>query len=151
MEIAIQNGHTEVVQVLLKKRNNTLRCREAGGRTPAFTAIKYKRSEIFNILVQEGINKFERCLYRKNRIKVIDLNEMEKREYLQNLCPYNVTLSHFLAYYWEKRVFELGQIFGIGLQEMVMGLHLFIMLVVLETLIWYIFWIKMSLGLMSDP
>uniref|UniRef100_A0A8W8K0Y7 Uncharacterized protein n=1 Tax=Magallana gigas TaxID=29159 RepID=A0A8W8K0Y7_MAGGI len=113
LEIAIQNGHTEVVQVLLKKSNDTLRCREAGGRTPAFTAIKYKRSKIFKILVQKGIDKFDRCLYRKNRIKFIDLNEMEEREYLQNLCPYNVTLSHFLAYYWKTKVFELGQNFHI--------------------------------------
>lgn len=29
------------------------------------------------------------------------------------MCPYNVTLSHFLAYYWKTKVFQLGQNFHI--------------------------------------
>lgn len=109
LETAIQNGHTEVVQRLLKSTNKTLRCRESGGRTPAFTALKFKRSEIFDLLMQQGINKLDRCLYRKRRIESIDLSESERNEYIQNQCLYNTTLSHYLAYNWERKMYDLGQ------------------------------------------
>lgn len=109
LETAIQNGHTEVVQLLLKSTNKTLRCRESGGRTPAFTALKFKRSEIFDLLMQQGINKLDRCLYRKRRIETLDLSESERKEYLQNMCPFNITLSHFLTFNWERKLFYLGQ------------------------------------------
>lgn len=106
LEIAIQNGHTRVVQALLKSSNDALDCREAGGRTPAFTAIKYKRSEIFKLLLKKDLKKSDRCLYRNKRVDVIDLNEKERIGYLKNMCPYNVTLSHNLAYNWDKDVFN---------------------------------------------
>ncbi|XP_052712215.1 uncharacterized protein LOC128186477 [Crassostrea angulata] len=79
LEIAIQNGHTEVVKRLLKSSNDALRCRESGGRTPVFTALKFKRLEIFNILMQEGISKFDRCLYRKKREQKLDLSQKERK------------------------------------------------------------------------
>lgn len=106
LEIAIQNGHTRVVQALLKSSNDALDYREAGGRTPAFTAIKYKRSEIFKLLLKKDLKKSDRCLYRNKRVDVIDLNEKERIGYLKNMCPYNVTLSHNLAYNWDKDVFN---------------------------------------------
>lgn len=109
METAIQNGHTEVVQLLLKSTNKTLRCRESGGRTPAFTALKFNRSDIFDLLMQQGINKLDRCLYRKRRIETLDLSESERKDYLQNMCPFNTTLTHVLAYNWERKLYYLGQ------------------------------------------
>lgn len=113
LEIAIQNGHTDIIQRLLGKGNNTLRCREAGGRTPVFTALKFKRTEIFKILVQRGINKQDRCLYRRGRVDAIDFNERERKDYLEKTCPYNVTLSYYLAFYWNEEVFALGQHYDI--------------------------------------
>lgn len=113
LEIAIQNGHTEIVEHLLKNSNKTLRCREAGGRTPVFTALKFKRTEIFKILIQKDINKQDRCLYRKRRAIAIDLSEKERKEYLENMCPYNVTISHYLAYNWDKEIFDLGQSYNL--------------------------------------
>lgn len=85
-----------------------MRCRESGGRTPVFTALKFKRLEIFNILLQEGISKFDRCLYRKKREQKLDLRQKERKEYIEHMCPYNVTLSHYIAYNWERETFELG-------------------------------------------
>lgn len=113
LEIAIQNGHTDIVQRLLIKGNNTLRCREAGGRLPMFTALKFKRIDIFKIMVQRGINKQDRCLYRRRRVDALDFNERERTDYLENTCPYNVTISHYLAYYWNKDVFDLGKRYDI--------------------------------------
>uniref|UniRef100_A0A8W8K106 NACHT domain-containing protein n=1 Tax=Magallana gigas TaxID=29159 RepID=A0A8W8K106_MAGGI len=57
METAIQNDHTEIVEILLKRSNDTLRCRESGGRAPIFTALKFKRSKIFNLLIHQIINE----------------------------------------------------------------------------------------------
>lgn len=113
LEVAIRNGHTEIVRRLLEIRNNTLRCREAGGRTPIFTAMKFKRSEIFKLLLKKNLKKSDRCIYRNKRIEVIDLNEKERKEYLENMCPYNVTISHYLAYNWDKDVFNFGQSYDI--------------------------------------
>lgn len=113
LEIAIQNGHTEIVQHLLQNSSKTSCCREAGGRTPVFTALKFKRTEIFKILIQKGINKQDRCLYRKRRAIAIDLNEREREEYLENMCPYNVTISHYLAYNWDKEIFDIGQSYNL--------------------------------------
>lgn len=96
LEVAIRNGHTEIVRRLIEIRNNTLRCREAGGRTPIFTAMKFKRSEIFKLLLKKNLKKSDRCIYRNKRNEVIDLNEKERKEYLENMCPYNVTISHYL-------------------------------------------------------
>lgn len=109
LEIAIQNGHIDVIRILLKRSNKTLHCRESGGRTPIFTALKFKRSDIFKLLIQHGISISDRCLYRKRRIDVIDLNEKERKEYLENMSPYNTTLSHYLAYYWDNDVYDFGQ------------------------------------------
>lgn len=89
LEMAIQNGHIDVIRILLKRSNKTLHCRESGGRTPIFTALKFKRSDIFKLLIQHGISISDRCLYRKRRIDVIDLNEKERKEYLENMSPYN--------------------------------------------------------------
>lgn len=108
LEIAIQNGHTEVVKRLLERSNDTLRCRESGGRTPVFTALKFKKLEIFNILMQQGTSKSDRCLYRRKREQTLDFSERERKEYIENMCPYNVTLSHYIAYYWQSETFELG-------------------------------------------
>lgn len=108
LEIAIQNGHTEVVKRLLKRSNDALRCRESGGRTPIFTAVKFKRLEIFNILLQQSISKSDRCLFRRKREQTLDLSERERKEYIENMCPYNVTLSHYIAYHWEIEMLELG-------------------------------------------
>lgn len=113
LEIAIQNGHTRVVQALLKSSNDTLDCRKAGGRTPAFTAIKYKRSKNFILVLKKDLKISDRCLYRNKRVDVIDLNEKERIGYLKNMCPYNVTLSHYLAYNWDKDVFNFGQSYNI--------------------------------------
>lgn len=71
--------------------------------------MKFKRSEIFKLLFQQGINILDRCLYRKKRIDAIDLNEKERKEYLENMCLYNTTLSHNLAYYWDNKVYDFGQ------------------------------------------
>lgn len=108
LEIAIQNGHTEVVKRLLKSSDIALRCRESGGRTPIFTAVKFKRLEIFNILMQQSISKSDRCLYRRKREQTLDFSEGERKEYIENMCPYNVTLSHYIAYHWEIEMLELG-------------------------------------------
>lgn len=108
LEIAIQIGHTEVVKRLLKSSDDALRCRESGGRTPIFTAVKFKRLEIFNILMQQSISKSDRCLYRRKREQTLDFSERERKEYIENMCPYNVTLSHYIAYHWEIEMFELG-------------------------------------------
>lgn len=62
LEVAIRNGHTEIVRRLIEIRNNTLRCREAGGRTPIFTAMKFKRSEIFKLLLKKNLKKSDRCI-----------------------------------------------------------------------------------------
>lgn len=105
--------HTEIVWRLIEIRNNTLRCREAGGRTPIFTAMKFKRSEIFKLLLKKNLKKSDRCIYRNKRNEVIDLNEKERKEYLENMCPYNVTISHYLAYNWDKDVFNFGQSYDI--------------------------------------
>lgn len=113
LEVAIRNGHTEIVWRLIEIRNNTLRCREAGGRTPIFTAMKFKRSEIFKLLLKKNLKKSDRCIYRNKRNEVIDLNEKERKEYLENMCPYNVTISHYLAYNWDKDVFNFGQSYDI--------------------------------------
>lgn len=58
--------------------------------------MKFKRSDIFKLLLKKNLKKSDRCIYRNKRIEVIDLNEKERKEYLENMCPYNVTISHYL-------------------------------------------------------
>lgn len=46
---------------------------------------------------------------KKERVEIIELNEKERKEYVKNTCPYNITLSHYLAFYWDIDVFNFGQ------------------------------------------
>lgn len=102
-----------IVRRLMEISNNTLRCREAGGRTPVFQAIKFKRSKIFKLLLKKNAKKSDRCINQNKRVDAIDLNEKERKEYLENMCPYNVSLSHYLAYNWDKDIFTFGQSYNI--------------------------------------
>ncbi|XP_062607791.1 uncharacterized protein LOC134269602 [Saccostrea cucullata] len=108
LEIAVQNGYKEIVQRLINQPFNTFNCREAGGRTPTFTAIKFHRPDLFELVYSKGISKSSRCLYRRNRIEKLDLHKSERKQYIDNLCPYNITPSHFLAYHWNKEIFNIG-------------------------------------------
>jgi ankyrin repeat protein len=43
LEASIQNGHEDIVELLIEKFPSVLTCRESGGRTPLLTAIRFRR------------------------------------------------------------------------------------------------------------
>lgn len=39
---------------------------------------------------------------------MIELNEKERKEYVKDMCFYNIMLFYYLVYYWDIDVFNFG-------------------------------------------
>ena len=105
LEVAVQQGHLEVVKRLVNETNNALYCREYGGRTPILTAAKYGRTDIFNYLLTKGANVSDRCLGQQVLLHecVSNFDGRDETNYVLEMCPSGASVSHLAAMYGNEK------------------------------------------------
>ncbi|XP_062588236.1 ankyrin repeat domain-containing protein 50-like [Saccostrea cucullata] len=95
LEIATQNGHLEVVKILLRQQFHAISCTDARGRTPIFTAVAFDRKDILLYFWKLGINFDKRC---EKRTKV-SVKGHEKMLFHSKQCINGLHFAHMLALY----------------------------------------------------
>lgn len=101
LEIATQNGHIEVVNILLKEETNAMTCSDARGRTPIFSAAAYDRENVLLHFLNMSKQLFNAKCEEKLAIKRIKrhLGNSEIRQFHTKYCNKDLSLPHMLALY----------------------------------------------------
>ncbi|XP_069111904.1 uncharacterized protein [Argopecten irradians] len=109
LDIAIQEGHKDIVTQLLSQDRNALLCRNYAGRTPLLTAIQYNQSEILDIILEKGGNLTDKCERFYNsavRFSHQNLHKNERTRLVNDICPLGAGLEHILAIKGRKEMFK---------------------------------------------
>ena len=109
LEIAVQEGHRDIVELLLEQETNAIRCREYGGRTPLMTAVKHGRLDIFNLLLSKGANISERCVNGQNLSFefAMNLGKNELIKYENHKCHVESTIGHLAAIHGNVEIIRI--------------------------------------------
>ncbi|XP_055999536.1 uncharacterized protein LOC125656669 [Ostrea edulis] len=107
IEVAIQNGHTEVVKRLIAHSNSSLDCRESGGRTRLLTAARFDRTDILEFFMSLNVSFAHRCVSGYQNKEEFELSKTEELEYDKNLCLNNMSVFHLVAEYGSSKTVVL--------------------------------------------
>ncbi|XP_048739485.2 uncharacterized protein LOC125653851 [Ostrea edulis] len=103
IEVAIQNGYTEVVKRLIAHSNSSLDCRESGGRTPLLTAARFDRTEILEFFMSLNMSFAQHCVSGYQNKDELELSKTEELEYDKNMCLNRMSVFHLVAEYGSSK------------------------------------------------
>ena len=102
LNAAVRNGHLDVVNILMKEEDNALGCTTYDGKTPLMTAVRYNRTEIFQLLHTKNSTMSLKCEHSFNIFDIYfqtKLDNSEKAELITERCPSGGSVVHLLAMY----------------------------------------------------
>lgn len=117
LEISTENGHIEVVKLLLDSIPNGLFCRQYSGLTPVLSAVYHSQLDILKILIAKGGLITDQCTkkqYVSSRWHEM-LDKSERDKYMAVNCPEGATIAHLCAIY--NTIDIAHYIYNIGYKE----------------------------------
>jgi ankyrin repeat protein len=107
LEVAIQNGHTDIVKRLIAHSNSSMECRESGGRTPLLTAARFDQTEILEFFMSRNVSFDQHCITSYQKKSGLELNKREESEFDKNMCLNNMSAFHLIAVYGSSKTLML--------------------------------------------
>ncbi|KAK3094314.1 hypothetical protein FSP39_000206 [Pinctada imbricata] len=108
LEIAVQLGNTEIVDILLNQTENAIHCRDSRGRTPILTAVQHGKDVIFQHLLDAGANISDVCLGGQNFSKFeLYMSKTEIQQYQEETCPLYASVAHLATIYGRRDILDL--------------------------------------------
>lgn len=100
LNTAVRKGHLDVVKSLMKEKDNALWCTTYDGKTPLMTAVRYGRTEIFQLLHAKNATMSRTCVHSFNIFDIYFLAKLdiwEREELIAERCPSGASVVHLLA------------------------------------------------------
>ncbi|VDI10522.1 Hypothetical predicted protein [Mytilus galloprovincialis] len=98
---AVRNGHLEIVKILLLETFSAINCTTYDGKTSLMTAVRYNRTEIFNLLYLSGADLKTKCHHVYDNFNILSLhsklNLLELELLTSEQCPIGATVAHVIA------------------------------------------------------